>query len=130
MAFLTTRTFKSHRLLLGALLGLITLGATPGPADAQIPPLDALNAVGSILGLGQQPPRERPNTDILNGNMNNNEFDFCVLTCDLPPNLIPTGLPPIPPQARPPVPPQARPPVPTQAPRNQGPTILIPPIQL
>jgi hypothetical protein len=138
MISLNGRTFNSRRLLLGALLGVVALGAVPGKASAQIPPLDAINTVGNILGIGQQPPRERPNTDVLNGNMNNNSFDFCVLTCDLPSQLLPTGGRPVPPQARPPIPPQARPippqgrPVapPQAARRPQGPTILLPPIQL
>ncbi len=136
MISLNRPALNSRRILLGALLGMVALSATPGKASAQIPPLDAINAVGNILGIGQQPPRERPNTDVLNGNFNSNDFDFCVLTCELPPGLLPTGRPPVPPQARPvppqarPVQPQARPPVPPQASRPQGPTILLPPIQL
>lgn len=143
MTFLNGPAIHSRRLILGALLGVVALSATPGKASAQLIPLDALNTVGNILGIGQQ-PRERPNTDILNGNLNSNDIDFCVLTCDLPPNLLPTGRPPVPPQARPPIPPQARPPqagpqgIPPQArptvpgqpsPRPQGPTLIVPPIQ-
>ncbi|MGF1568404.1 MAG: hypothetical protein ACFCVD_10095 [Nodosilinea sp.] len=135
MTIQNERAFNSRRLLLGALLGLAALGATPNSASAQIPPLDALNTVGNILGLGRpQPPQPRPNMDILSENMHGNSLDICVLTCELPPTLIPGGLPSIPSQARPPLPPQARPPVlpqaPAQAPRPQGPTILLPPIQL
>lgn len=139
MTVLNKCAFNSRRLFLGALLGIVALSATPGKASAQIPPLEAISAIGNMVGIGQpRRPQERPNTNVLNNNLHSNDLDLCVLTCDLPSALLPPGRPPMPPQARPPMPPQARPPVPAQgqppvsapASRPQGPTILLPPIQL
>lgn len=148
MTLLTHRSNHSHRMLLGALLGLMALSATPGKAAAQtIPvPLDMItNTVGSVLGLGQsQTPQTPPELDVFNDNIRNNDLDICVLTCTPSPIPLPqTARGPVPPrpgQARPSS--AARPPVrtsgsrppasPTARPQSNptGPTILVPPIQL
>jgi hypothetical protein len=73
---------RSTQLLLGTLLGLMTLGAAAQAASAN--PLQTLPIIGDLIGATRQPPPLPSNLGLLNDNVRNNSFNLCVLTCNTP----------------------------------------------
>ncbi len=130
------------RLLLGLLLGTLTLGVSAPQASAN-PLLEALpggSIINSVLGgQSRQAPLPPPNLDLGSDNVRNNNLNLCVVSCGgaLPGGVLPSGGP-VPPQARPLPPiPQGRPPVPSRgpvsrpaAPSSPTPTLVVPPIPI
>jgi hypothetical protein len=93
-----------NRLLFSLLLGIATLGTTLGTAEqaSALPLLEGLVApLGSLLG-GQHRPPTPNDTQVMNGNLNNNSLNLCALTCG--PSAGASGLPgaPAPAGIRPP----------------------------
>jgi hypothetical protein len=150
---------QKNRLMFSLILGIATLGITLGTTVEQasaLPLLDGLVApLGSLLG-GQRRPPTPNDTQVMNGNLNNNSLNLCALTCG--PSAGASGLPgaPAPAGFRPPGLPGAPvgmqmipggqmipsgqmipgrspfpvPPQAVQAQRSPNPVLQLPPIQL
>ncbi len=107
------------QLLLGTLLGFISLGASAQQASAN--PLQAIPIVSDILGITNRPVPLPDQLEVFTDSVNNNNVSVCVLTCI--PGGIPGGIPGLPTGARPPQqrPNGARPPAPGQIPSGARP---------
>lgn len=100
-----SRTFsRTAQLTLGTVLGLMTLAATAQTASAN--PLQLLPIVGDLLGSTPKPPPLPSELDIIHDNVQGNNVNLCVLTCNSPT-----------PGARPPAP-QSRTQAPQRAPQG------------
>ena len=83
-----------NRLIFSLILGTVTLGTTLGTTAEQasaLPLVQGLIApLGSLLG-GQHRPPTPNDTQVMNGNLNNNSLNLCALTCG--PSAGASGLP-------------------------------------
>lgn len=135
-------TKTTSRIILGTLLGAVTIGLTSNPANA-LTPLDLIKIPLNAVNGDSQKPLPNRNIDVFKENLNGNNLNICVSPAPCsPPNVIPRPRPlpskPVPPpQVKKPLPPQQTTPQPRnsqpKAPPRQpssGPVLSIPPIKL
>jgi hypothetical protein len=81
---LCNKKSEKSRLILSLVLSIATLGTTLGTAEraSALPLIQGLIApIGSLLTGGQQRPPTPDELQLMNGNLNNNSFNLCALTC-------------------------------------------------
>jgi hypothetical protein len=92
------------RLIFSLILGAATLGTTLVTTTEQASALPLVNGLiaplGSLLGIQQRRPPTPNDTQVMNGNLNNNSLNLCALTCG--PSAGASGLPGAPTGGRPP----------------------------
>ena len=128
----TCEIFRSNRLVLGILLGLMAVGGTAQAAAAN--PLQAIPIVGELIRATRPAPQLPTDLDIFHDNVQGNHINVCTLTCGPIPGARPPA-PPAPPVSQGvPRPPQPQSAQPTGAPRPSGTrpavTVNMPPINI
>ncbi|MGF1479991.1 MAG: hypothetical protein ACFB4I_10935 [Cyanophyceae cyanobacterium] len=132
-------TNTTPRIVLGILLGSVTVSLAPHPAAA-LTPLDLIQIPLNAVSGGTPEPLPNRNIDVFKENLNGNQLNLCIAPapCSTPsaprPSAPrPTGVAPVrgpiaPPRAVTPTPPRTVPQ--TAAPPSSGPVLTVPPIKL